>query len=97
MLIKNTHFIGSNVKKFKSHQLHNTKIKKMSEGVYLSGSFFLTLTASADRRIQSPIKYADTGDYLNIYLTKSVGEQFTIWGSLFQYNIPITTLKVVLK
>lgn len=69
----------------------------MSEGVYLSGSFFLTLTASAGRRNQSAIKYADTGDYLNIYLTKSVGERFTIWGNLFQYNIPITKLKVVLK
>lgn len=64
----------------------------MSEGVFLSGSFFLTLTASAGRRIQSPIKYADTVDLLNINLTKSVGERFTIWGSLFQYNIPITEL-----
>lgn len=63
----------------------------MSEGVYLSGSFFLTLTASAGK-IQPPIKYADTGDYLNIYLTKSVGENFTIYGSLFPYNIPTTKL-----
>lgn len=39
----------------------------MSEGVYLSGSFFLALTASAGR-IESPIKYADTGDYLHVYI-----------------------------
>lgn len=64
----------------------------MYEAVYLSGSFFLNLTPSAGRRIQSPIKYADTGEYLNMYLTKSVGERFTIWGSLFQYNIPFTKL-----